>query len=59
MTYTNFDDEVDAHTNTATWPYYLIATVCAIAFAFMIADMIFGAEQVTYWLAELYAKTRL
>lgn len=49
---TLLNDEIDTYERTPVFAYF-VATLFAIIMALIISDWIWGAETVTYWIANL------
>jgi hypothetical protein len=46
-------DDVDyEYKRPCTWPYYLAMIIFAIVITLVVADIVWGAETVTYWIAD-------
>jgi len=48
------EEEIERYTRT-DWVAVLMAVIIGIALTLMLADIVFGAENVTYWIANLFA----
>jgi hypothetical protein len=54
--HTNFPDQIETNYRPTTWLdrlYMTLGVLLAIALPFIIADLIWGAEVVTEWVANL------
>lgn len=44
--------DYDEYHDKLDWPYYLALIAFAIVMALVVSDYVWGAEEVTYWIAD-------